>query len=303
MWDIPFYDLPAARLLPSMAELVRFPSGIFTSLRLLKKIHPTAILSFGGYLGGTVAIAAKLLSIPIYLHEQTVIAGRSNKLIGKLAKKVYLTWDHSIKYFDKSKAMVIGLPLRAGIISSKPKSIFSRHKPTLLVMGGKQGAHSVNQFIFKNLSNLLFHFNIVHQTGTSTVTGDYERAISMQNELGSLSDCYLPLGYISEEEIGTYLSSANLYLGRSGAHICYELGIKGLKSILIPLMSTHDHEQYKNAEILVKAQLGLIIPQSELTLLRFLDTSKKLNKLTGNPLDLPKDASVVLIEDLLSELG
>lgn len=299
---IKFYDLNAAKLLPNFAELVRFPTGIYSSLKILKKLHPTAILSFGGYLGGSVAIAGKLLGIPIYLHEQTVTAGRANKLISKLARKVYLTWSDSANYFEKNKIEVVGLPLRPGILNAKPKKFFTRQKPTLLVMGGKLGAHALNDFVFKNLNNLLFHFNIIHQTGTSSLTQDYEQALALQETLGSLSDCYLPLGYISESEIGTYLRSADLYLGRSGAHICYELGIIGVPSILVPLMSTHDAEQHKNALILVKAKLGLIIPQSGLTLLNLLEKSKEMAKMTGQPLSLPSDAGKILTNRLLAEL-
>lgn len=299
---IPFHDLIAGKLVISLREFVSLPLGIIRAFKILKNNHPAAILSFGGYLGGTVALAGKLLNIPIYLHEQTVTAGRANKFISKLAKKIYLTWGESAKYFNKDKVVNVGLPLREGILSAASKKIFTRHKPTLLIMGGKQGAHVLNHFVFTHLLDLLARFNIVHQTGTSSVTQDYEHAIATLDTLGSLSDCYLPLGYISESEIGTYLHSADLYLGRSGAHICYELGLLGLPSILVPLMSTHDYEQHKNAHILVKAELGLILAESDLTIPNFFTKVKALSHLSGKPLSLPKDAATVMIDDLLFEL-
>lgn len=299
---IPFHDLDTAKLVPKFSELIRFPKGFSTTLKLLKQIRPSAILSFGGYLGGTVAMAGKLLNIPIYLHEQTVTAGRANKLIGRMAHRIYLTWPESLRYFDSTKVSVVGLPLRPGILSAKPKKLFDRRKPTLLVMGGKQGAHVINQFIFSNLFELLEVFNIVHQTGTSSITGDYDHALSLQNSLGSLSDSYLPLGYISESEIGTYLRSAGLYLGRSGAHVCYELAVVGLPSILVPLMSTHDHEQHKNAGILVKANIGLILAQSSLTLDHFLGTYEQIKIIKAKPVSLPIDAATLLTNQLLIDL-
>ncbi len=193
---IVFHDLVAGKLLLNLKELLRFPLGLARSLELLKAIAPRAIISFGGYLGGTVALSAKVLNIPIFLHEQTVTAGRANKLIGKLSKRIYLTWAESAKFFDKKKIEVVGLPLRDSIVSGSSKQLFTRRKPTLLVMGGKQGAHAINHFIFTHLPELLKDFNLIHQTGTSSLTGDYEKALAYQNELGSLSDCYLPLGYI-----------------------------------------------------------------------------------------------------------
>lgn len=300
--DIPFHDLPAARLLPDPRELVRIPLGLTQALKILQASHPNAVLSFGGYLGGTVAMAGKLLGLPIFLHEQTVTAGRANKLIGLLAKKIYLTYPESIKYFSRQKVKVVGLPLRKSILSAEPKKLFSRAKPTLLVMGGKQGAHVINQFIFTHLSDLLMDFNLVHQTGTTSLTHDYDHALALQNSLGSLSDCYLPIGYITEGEIGGYLQSANYYLGRSGAHICYELGILGLPAILVPLLSTHDYEQHKNAEILVHAKLALIIPQSELSFPHFLAKIAALKKLPIKPLSLPRTAADLLVRDLLKNL-
>jgi UDP-N-acetylglucosamine--N-acetylmuramyl-(pentapeptide) pyrophosphoryl-undecaprenol N-acetylglucosamine transferase len=299
---IKFHNLEAGKMILSIGEMLRFPVGVYTSIKLLKKIKPSAILSFGGYLGGTVALAGKILNIPIYLHEQTVTAGRANKLIGRLAKKIYLTWPESAKHFSVRKTEVVGLPLREGILISASKKFFTRRKPTLLVMGGKQGAHAINQFIFNNLHDLLLHFNLIHQTGTSSITGDYQISLTLKNKLGSLSDCYLPLGYIGEHEIGDYLHNATYYLGRSGAHTCYELAVIGLKSILVPLMSTHDQEQYKNAKILVKAKLGIILSQSDLKLSSFLVAYKKLIAQKPVKLNLTDNAGALLVKDLLLEL-
>lgn len=299
---IPFHDLTAGKLVLSLNEFIRFPLGLAKSFELLKAIAPRAIISFGGYLGGTVALSAKVLDIPIYLHEQTVTAGRANKLIGKLSKKIYLTWAESAKFFDKKKIEVVGLPLRDNILSGTAKQLFTRRKPSLLVMGGKQGAHALNHFVFTHLSELLKDFNIIHQTGTSSLTGDYEKSIGYKDELGSLTDSYLPLGYIGENEIGHYLYSADIYLGRSGAHICYELGVTAIPSILVPLMSTHDHEQHKNALILEKSGIGVILPQSELTFPHFVDKIKELKNLSGRPMQLPKDASKVMVDSILKTL-
>lgn len=299
---IPFFDLRASRLILDLREIMLFPFGVLSALKYLKKIRPVAILSFGGYLGGTVAIAAKLLGIKIYLHEQTVIAGMANKLIGRLASKIYLTWESSLKYFSPAKAIVVGLPLRQGILTGKKAALFSRRKPVLLVMGGKQGAHAVNQFIFDHLIDLLAHYNVVHQTGTSSITQDYDFALSLKNTLGSLADCYLPLGYITESEIGRYLHSSSLYLGRSGAHICYELGILGLPSILVPLMSTHDQEQLKNARILQKGGVAVILSQQELTIKQFFSKTQELGSRPKRPLALPLNATAALVDDLESQL-
>ncbi len=299
---IPFHNLNAARLLPDIREIFRFPLGLWHAHRLLRRLRPDAVLSFGGYLGGTVALASSLLGIPIYLHEQTISAGKANKFIGRLAARIYLTWPDSTRYFPPSKTQVVGLPLRPGVLNKSRKSFFTRRKPTLLVMGGKQGAHVLNQFVFSHLPELLTHFNVLHQTGTNTATGDYIHAVALQESLGSLSDCYLPVGYISETEIGRYLHSSNLYFGRSGAHICYELGVVGLPAVLVPLYFTHDHEQHKNAQVLAQAGLAQILVQSELSLPHFLAASQAILAHHSPPLSLPLDAAITMTTDLLSHV-
>ena len=241
--QIPFYDLSTGRLVLDIKELLLIPKGIFHSLRLLGKIKPDLILSFGGYLGASVSLAGLLHMIPLYLHEQTVTAGKANRFLALFAKRIYITWEQSKKYFPSHKTKLVGLPLRKSIISAKPQKLFARERPTLLVMGGKLGAHVLNQFIFTHLPQLLNHFNIIHQTGTSSLTMDREKSLALLDSLGSLSDSYLPLGYISEAQIGKYFKNASLYLGRSGGHICYELLLLRLKAVLVPLTTTHAQEQ------------------------------------------------------------
>lgn len=298
--QIPFFDLPAGRATASLRELSRIPLGIIYSLKLLRKHKPHAVITFGGYLGAATTLAAALLRIPIYLHEQTVKLGKANLLAARFAKKIYLTWPDSKAYLKRSNLEVVGLPLRPSLLNAKKKDLFTRRKPTLLIMGGKQGAHSLNQFVYKNLRDLLVHFNLIHQTGTNSQTQDYEQALSRQATLGSLQDCYLPLGYITENQIGTYLRSADYYLGRSGAHMCYELLFTACRSVLVPLPGTHRAEQHANALAVERVGLGLIVPQSELTLENVLTAIKTLSTKKAPSLKIPADATERIINDLKS---
>lgn len=296
---IPFFDLPAGRLVLDLSELLKIPYGILTALIYLRRDKPDAILTFGGYLGAATALSGAMLGIPIYLHEQTIVTGRANALTARFAKRIYLTWEGSRCYFPARKTMLVGLPLRPSILNSSPIKLFTRRRPTILVMGGKLGASVVNQFIFSHLNSLLADYNVIHQTGTSSVTRDYEHAIALKESLGSLADCYLPLGYISEDQIGKYLRSADLYLGRSGAHICYELLHLALKSILIPLAATHKREQYRNANILVESRLGLILPQSDLSYPNFVKLATQLANFQPKNITLPQNAAEAIYHDLL----
>ncbi len=299
---ITFYDLPAGRAVPTLPELLRLPVGFLLALRRLSRDRPDAVISFGGYLGATTAFAALLLRRPLFLHEQTVVAGKANRFVARFARRVYLTWASSRRFFPAPKTLVVGLPLRPSILTAQPKKFFTRRKPTLLIMGGKQGSASLNQFVFTHLSSLLTSYNLIHQTGTNSATQDNARALSLQAQLGSLADCYLPLGYITASQIGTYLKSTDYYLGRSGAHITYELILLQKKSVLVPLDFTHQAEQHKNARELVRAGLGVIVPQSELTLQNVLKALAHTSRLKPASPHLPADATRKIYDDLLNSL-
>ncbi|TXH03714.1 MAG: UDP-N-acetylglucosamine--N-acetylmuramyl-(pentapeptide) pyrophosphoryl-undecaprenol N-acetylglucosamine transferase [Candidatus Moraniibacteriota bacterium] len=280
---INFFDLPAGRAKFNLTELYHLPLGFLAALRLLRMHRPNAIITFGSYLGAATALAGFFLRIPIFLHEQTVSVGKANRLIGFFARRIYLTWDSSLANFKSTKSKVVGLPLRESILNGIKKKLFSRDKPTILVMGGKIGAHEINRFVFENITTLIKKYNIIHQTGTHSNTGDYEQAIIIKNNLGELAQYYQPQGYITENEIGSYLHSVDYYLGRSGAHICFELLFTHLRAILIPLPHAAGDEQLKNARLLEKYNLARIIPQTSLTLARFSSelTTLKQSKVTN----------------------
>lgn len=296
--DIPFYDLVAGRATLHPREIFQLPLGLINSLRILIRLKPDFVFTFGGYLGAAVATAAFILKIPVYLHEQTTVAGKANKYVGRFARKIYLTWEQSKIYFPPHKTLVVGLPLRPDLLIAKSKNLFSRRKPTLLIMGGKLGAHIINKFVFDNIHNLLADFNIIHQTGTNSTTQDYEHALFLKDSLGSLSDSYLPHGYISAHDLSIYLRSSDFYFGRSGAHICYELLLFTLRSILVPLNSTHEHEQLKNARILESKEIANIIPQSKLNYQLFITSIRKFKNLKPHTFKVPLDATEKIYNDI-----
>ncbi len=292
---IPFHELKAGKLSspPRISEVLNIPFGTLRAISLLIRIRPVAVLSFGGYLGLTTAIAGFLLHLPVYLHEQTIVGGKANLLTSRFAKKAYLTWNSSLRYFPAKKSMVVGLPLRKSLLHILPRKQFSNNRPTLLVMGGKQGSHVINEVIFKALRKLTKNYNVIHQTGTSTVTGDYSRALALKNVH------YQPQGYLSEDLIGKYYAAADLVISRSGAHTAYELAILGKRAILIPFMQTTGQEQLRQAELLRSAGLATIIPESELTVAKLLTEIKSmLKRPLPIPLSLPQDASTRLVENL-----
>lgn len=305
---IPFYELKAGKLTSynKIANIIRIPIGLYQSIKILKQEKPDAIISFGSYLGANVSVAAWLLRIPVYLHEQTVVAGKANLFASRFARTVFISWESSAKYYKKSKVVFTGLPLRKSILTPKKQKLFPNTKKTLLILGGKQGSHVINTAIFNILENLLSRYNIIHQTGTSSVTGDYERAIAMKEALSpKLASSYQPEGYITEDEIGKYIFNSDLIISRSGAHIIYELALLNKLCILIPFEHTHKKEQLINARVLKQAGQAIIIRQKDLN-------SNKLSKHISQVLkqkskhssiQLPKNADSTMLNHILNDLA
>lgn len=302
---IKFYDLHAGKLgrAVSVGDLLRIPGGIITAYKYLRLIRPVGVLSFGGYLGFAASVAGYLLGISVYLHEQTVIAGKSNRLVGLIARRIFLTWDSSRPYFPHAKTVVVGLPLRRSILKASKIKYFHNSLPTLVVMGGKQGSHLINQFIFTHINVLLKRYNILHQTGTNLVTGDYKQAELVKSQLPKSEQAkYRPVGYIGHEEIGTILRSADLYLGRSGAHIVYELCVLALPSVLIPYPHTHKQEQLLNAKLLTRYGVGTILPEKDLRLQNLLTAMLRAENLPLHTPSLPRDAAKKIVKSISSDI-
>jgi UDP-N-acetylglucosamine--N-acetylmuramyl-(pentapeptide) pyrophosphoryl-undecaprenol N-acetylglucosamine transferase len=265
----PFTEIKAGKFQPRyqfFQYLLRIPLGFWQSFVSLKKIKPDLIFSFGGYLALPVAYCGWLLGIPVVTHEQTSVSGWANKMIAKMAKKVFVTYEASSKYFPQEKVVVTGLPIREGILK-KGKKLFQNGKKTIYVTGGKQGAHVLNETIFAILPQLLEKFNVIHQCGSTSLFNDIEKAREMRARQlagGGKGMNYLVKEYFFEDEIGSVFRSADFVISRAGAHIVYELMTLRKPAILVPIPWASGNEQEENAKVVVNAGLGIILPQKDL---------------------------------------
>lgn len=303
---IPFHELIAGKLesQPTFKGIGNIPLGFIRAYKYLRQFKPAAVLSFGGYLGLAASVPAYFMGIPVYLHEQTLVAGRANSTSAKFAHRIYLAWADSARYFPKNKTQFVGLPLRPGIISAKKTKLFNNSLPSILILGGKQGSHIINQHVFAGLPTLLLKYNIIHQTGTSSVTDDYGSALTKKEILPpDLSANYKPIGYIGEDEIGQYLASVDMVVSRAGAHTAYELGLLGKRSLLIPFLHTTGSEQLQQARLLEGAGISLILLESKLSTPLLISKIKEcLSMIEPASLPLPRDAASRLVDDLIADL-
>ena len=263
---IPFYDLKAGKLYQTLhpLKLLRLPFGFLQSFYYLLKIRPRLIVSFGGYLAPPVVIAGWLLGIPAVTHEQTVEGGWANKLVAKIARIVFLTWERSLQHFPREKCVVVGNPVRKAIFAKT--QIRNSNLKTIYVTGGKQGSHVINEVVKEALPELLKKYNVIHQSGRSSVFNDYQTLKTLTSHISPhLRSRYILKDYFTEEEIGAVFAAADVAISRAGANIVYELAALGKPSILIPIPWASHDEQRKNAQLLVDAGSAVILEEKDLT--------------------------------------
>jgi UDP-N-acetylglucosamine--N-acetylmuramyl-(pentapeptide) pyrophosphoryl-undecaprenol N-acetylglucosamine transferase len=265
---IPFYPLISGK--PVSYDrwwFLKLGKSLFTAFRLLRQIKPDLIVAWGGYLAVPVVSAGWLLRVPTVLHEQARIAGRANRLLSGLAKRVMVTWPDVNYPYPQRKTVVVGLPLRPEI--SKPLAggfEFTNSLATILVLGGKQGSRAINQAIFTNLQVILKRANLIHQCGLVEKRADFQKAKNLKTSLApKYQERYQPYPYLDDEKIGQALHQADLLVSRAGAHITYEILKLAKPALLIPLEIVPGQEQFYNAELLAKVGLGEILIQKELT--------------------------------------
>lgn len=276
---IVFREIRAGKVYKTFHPLqwIRLPFGFLQALWLLVKDRPQLIVSFGGYIAAPVVFAGWLLRIPSVTHEQTTVVGLANRFIGRFVKKICITWPQSKIYFDQSKVVITGLPLREVLFKvKKTKPFFENDLPILYITGGKQGSHRINMVVGQSLNELLQRFNVIHQTGGNTVHNDYKKQRKQRDELSpELQKRYMVREYIFEGEIGTVFDQATVVLTRAGAHILYEVAALAKPAIFVPIPWVSRNEQYKNARLLVNEGSALVIAEDHLStqsLLTALDT-------------------------------
>lgn len=303
--NILFIEIKAGKFQPAYRFLryfLRIPIGFFQSFFNLFRIKPDLVFSFGGYLALPVVVGGWVLGIPSVTHEQTTVSGLANKIIAKFCKKIFVSFPSSLSYFPKDKTLLTGLPVRKEIFK-KSKKIFENAQQTIYVTGGKQGAHVINEAVFKILPQLLENFNIIHQCGSTSLYKDLEKASEMKEKLKGKGENYLVKEYFFDEEIDLVFNSADFVVSRAGAHSVYELTLLKKPAILIPIPWSTGNEQQKNAELLANFGLAEILSQTDLESGNLYETIRDFSQNLKNyyprqSFSLPTNATEKIIEEI-----
>ncbi|MGA2417653.1 MAG: undecaprenyldiphospho-muramoylpentapeptide beta-N-acetylglucosaminyltransferase [Candidatus Staskawiczbacteria bacterium] len=247
--------------------LFKIPFGVIQSFFLLLAIKPDLVFSKGGSGSISVTYSARLLRIPVFLHESDVVPGLSNQTTAKWAKKIFISFEKT-EYFNPEQTTLTGNPIRKEILDGdkeKAGEIFNLtfSKPIFLIVGGSQGAEAINDFILRIINGLLKDYEIIHVTGRENLKEtEAEAQVVMDKDLDKY---YHPIGFLDEEQIKHAYKAADLIISRSGSSGIFEFAAVGKPSILIPLPSAAGDHQSKNAYAYSQTGACLVIEQENLT--------------------------------------
>jgi UDP-N-acetylglucosamine--N-acetylmuramyl-(pentapeptide) pyrophosphoryl-undecaprenol N-acetylglucosamine transferase len=253
----------------SIQSIAKIPVGLFQSLKIIKQYKPDVVVSFGGYVSLPVALAAKALKVPIIVHEQTMGAGLANKVVGKFADAIAVSWKQSESNFPKEKITVTGNPLQKTFIEDlkKPSKVDKNEQlPLIYVTGGSGGAHAINVFIEECLERLLEHYRVIHQTGDAKQFGDFDRLEKLKKSFPEkLQKRYLVTKFVDSNDVFTILKQADLVIARAGIGTVTQLLALGKPCLFIPLPYGQKNEQLTNANFVKKIGIGEVAQQYFLT--------------------------------------
>ncbi len=260
--------------------------GILCSLKTIKRFDPDMVIGLGGYSSVPPLVAALLLGVPYVILEQNVVPGKANRLMARWAKGVYSHWTQSLKWFSKANVFeVTGTPVRKGILNvdrgEAAKTLkLSPLKKTLLVMGGSQGAKSINEVIIQCLPELEKFsqtLQIIHCTGES----DYERVKVFYNKRKINA---VVCGFL--DNMGAAYSLADLVVCRAGATTIAEVTAIGIPAVFVPYPYASENHQYWNAKAIAEKGGGVIVEEAELTPQRLLKVTSEVLQNDGKRLKM-----------------
>lgn len=245
--------------------------GIITSVIRIFFMYPDVIFAKGGYGSFPTLLAAKLFGIPVVIHESDIVPGRVNVWAGKFAERVALSYAEAASYFPAAKIAHTGNPVRRALMMPATEGAHEFLKlenttPTLVVLGGSQGAQAINDIILQSLPDLLLRYQIIHQTGEGNWKDAAGAAGVALRQSPEAARRYHPYPYLNELALRMAAGVADLVISRAGSTI-FEIAAWGKPSIIIPLPGdvAHEDHQTKNAFAYARSGAATVIEQRNLT--------------------------------------
>lgn len=260
---LPVEGLRRKLSLRNFAVLFKVLRSLVKASRIIKEFKPDVAVGVGGYASGPLLRRAGAMGVPTLIQEQNSYAGLTNRLLAKKASKICVAYEGMDKYFDASKIILTGNPVRKDIsqMSVDRKEAlayfgFSAAKPVVLILGGSLGSATINNSILRGLGKF-------REKGCQVIwqTGKYYFESMKEQSSGSIDEDIKVLAFIDKMEYA--YSVADIIVSRAGAGTISELCITARPVILVPSPNVADDHQTKNALALSDKEAAITIADKD----------------------------------------
>jgi len=274
---LPTVALPSPFSPAILGFVRRFNDSLSLCRAIFRKFNPDAVLGMGGFTSTAPVIAGRMRGVPTFIHESNAFPGKANRHTARFVRAVLLGFNECAVFFPKVQTEWTGTPIRSSLrpidrIEALVRLGLRPEIPTLLVMGGSQGASGINQAMIKALPALQgIPLQVIHLAGTrdARLLEDNYRRENISAHVAAF-----------HHQMGDVYSAADFAISRSGAASLAELAAFGLPALLVPYPYAADDHQTRNAEIFVRANAAVMLREADLVE----DVlPKKIRDLLGEP--------------------
>ncbi len=257
-------EMSPKNILLNTMDMVETFFGVLHAIWRMFVIYPDVVFGKGGYASFPALFAAKILRIPVVIHESDSEPGKVNKWASKFAKRIAISYPEAINYFKKEKTAYTGNPIRREIeegLSAGSAEFFGFDKnvKTVLVLGGSQGARFINQAIMDALPTMVERYQVIHQTGQRNFDVIKETAEVVLSNSKNKSR-YKPMAYLDLLNLRMAAGLADIVISRAGSTI-FEIASWGKPSIIVPIPEPTSHDQRKNAYSYARTGASVVIEE------------------------------------------
>ncbi|MCC7074516.1 MAG: undecaprenyldiphospho-muramoylpentapeptide beta-N-acetylglucosaminyltransferase [Deltaproteobacteria bacterium] len=253
-----------------VTTVAQLPGSLLQARRILREFRADAVLGVGGYSSGPVLVAARTMGLPTAICEQNSVPGLTNRMLARLVRRIFVTFEVSRTRFPAGKAELVGNPVRLAFHDAARRPAPPIEPGLVFTFGGSQGARPLNEAVPAALAIVQRRGRVVralHQAGKSDVPA-VERAYRDAG-LGAEVTPFI-------DDMVTAYRRAHVVICRAGATSCAELTALGVAAILVPFPQATDDHQTLNARDLEQVGACVLLPQAELSPERLADEIERI---------------------------
>ena len=269
--DIEFEEINSGKMrtyfsIKNFFDVFKTFFGFWGTLLKIFSIYPDVIFAKGGYLSFPVVLAARVLRIPLIIHESDSVPGRVNLFAGRFARRVAVSFAEAAQFFPKDKTAWMGHPIRQDVIYPAVRSEAREYLkldeklPIIWVLGGSQGAQIINDVVIDTLPELVKNYQIIHQVGPKNLKDAQTRILGVLSDESSRGR-FKPFGFMNGLDLKMAAGAADLIISRAGSTI-FEIAAWGVPSIIVPITESNGDHQRKNAFAYARAGACTVIEES-----------------------------------------